>query len=79
MLGHWVLRISLLLNVALVVSLLSVFHPEYLQTAANAIFFWEHDPTSALWSFYGLVIGGATLIYALSSRSIHKGALAGLR
>lgn len=74
-LGHWVLRLSLLFNVALVISILSIWYPAVLQTAASSIFFWEGDPTLALWSFYGLVIGLATLIYVLTARSIGRAVL----
>jgi hypothetical protein len=74
--GHWLLRISLLGNVALIISILSIWYPSVLQTSASAIFFWEHDPTLALWSFYGLVIGLATLIATLAARSISNSATA---
>ena len=74
-LGHWILRLSLLFNVTLVISILSIWDPTALQMAASRIFFWEGDPTLALWSFYGLVIGLATLVYILSVRSIGRAVL----
>lgn len=69
-LGHWIFRLSILLNVGLIISILSIWYPTVLQHTASAVFFWEHDPTLALWSFYGLVIGAATFIYILAARSI---------
>jgi uncharacterized protein with PQ loop repeat len=73
--GHWLLRASLLANVAFVISVLSIYDPTVLQTSASTVFFWEHDPTLALWSFYGLVIGLATLIGMLAARSIGNSAV----
>ena len=68
--GHWVVRFSLLLNVTLIISIVTIFYPAELQTAASSIFFFEKDPTLALWSFYGLVVGSATLIGLLAARDI---------
>jgi hypothetical protein len=70
MMGHWIVRISLLLNVTLFISIISIFYPKELQATATTIFFFEKDPTLALWSFYGLVVGGVTLLAILAIRDI---------
>jgi len=68
--GHWIVRVSLLLNVSLVIALVSIYDPTGLQAAASHVFFFEKDPTLALWSFYGLVVGLATFLGILAIKSI---------
>ena len=70
----WVVRGSLLLNVSLIVYLLTRYDPHGLQTAANSLFGFEGSPDLALWSFYGLLIGGVTLLAIIVIRDIGRSA-----
>ncbi len=74
--GRVLLQASLLGNVALVLLVLSVWEPLALRNAASILFYWEHDPDYALWSFYGLVVSLVCLVAELAARNIQGSAAA---
>ena len=73
--GSWILRISLLINVSVLLYFLGFVNPNATSQIAGGLFAFEADPTRRALYLYGTIFGIVTLTYLLAERSIKKSAL----